>query len=941
MRPMPIPSLLRLTVASLALLCGAGAAMAQLSQPVLLPGGAAPAPSAGVQAAADIARGGNQYLVVWEDSRSGLTGTVSTGGTAVGPSDILAARLDANGKLVDPVPIPISIRPFNQTRTKVAWNGSNWLVVWESSRATQYSTTRGIYAARVSPAGAVLDDPPIVIDDTDDVNEMFPVVASDGNRWVVLWDDLDASKTKSTINSAIVDPNGFVLAKKTLFSNSVGFMLPTNVRIAFAQDRYLFTSEHYGGGFSWDIFGQLYDGNLNPIGGEFPIDVSGSDTVHSWVASSGSGFYVAWAVDWSWSEVRGTPVSLGGAVAVPNGVQLAALGQVGDFQPRVAWDGAQWVVAVDRYGFSGSSRVEAYRVDAGGQPLAGSPIVIETGDVIDSVVAAGAAGAGSAVFAWSDSRFAYSDLFAAELSASGAVTAPAAVTSSGPAQVRPDIAGSLTGGWLVVFQEMTSGQNRILAQRLDAIGAPLDPQPFELASGDATILGPRVAWNGSLWLVVWEDRLPNSGLMTAQVFARRVLPDGTVLDPAPIGVMPGNYPDVAAVGDVFLVVSSEEPYNHVRYIRSMRVRGSDGALLDGSVQTVGGSYSVAPSVTALGARWLVAWQRHSTHDSPYSSIRAAFVDAAGAPQGDFSVESSPTSTNRAPSLAAAGGLGSVAWSDGLDVRLRQIQADGTLLGVPSGTLLATAPNAQFTPCIASDGSGWFAAWNDYRIHPVLEAGLGDVFGTRIDAAGAVLDPGGLAVAGDPYEPEGNPSAAGDGGTSVTVFADYRVEAPFGTYRIAVRTIHKSTVGTSFCGSPSFCPCGNYPSTAGAGCANSTGKGGLLETSGSDSVTADDLVFRAAQLPPTKPALLFHGTGAPSGGTMPFGDGALCIAGQTKRYGVTFVAPNGGAAWGPGLAGQGAWSAGATLRFQAWHRDPSGPCGGGFNLTNGIEVTFTP
>jgi hypothetical protein len=51
--------------------------------------------------------------------------------------------------------------------------------------------------------------------------------------------------------------------------------------------------------------------------------------------------------------------------------------------------------------------------------------------------------------------------------------------------------------------------------------------------------------------------------------------------------------------------------------------------------------------------------------------------------------------------------------------------------------------------------------------------------------------------------------------------------------------------------------------------------------------------------------------------------------------------------GPGIAGHaadhfpstGAIDPGDTWRFQAWYRDPAGPCGTGFNLSNGLEVTF--
>jgi hypothetical protein len=43
-----------------------------------------------------------------------------------------------------------------------------------------------------------------------------------------------------------------------------------------------------------------------------------------------------------------------------------------------------------------------------------------------------------------------------------------------------------------------------------------------------------------------------------------------------------------------------------------------------------------------------------------------------------------------------------------------------------------------------------------------------------------------------------------------------------------------------------------------------------------------------------------------------------------------------------LSPGGGWSSGQTKCFQVWYADPLGaPCGGGFNLSNGVEVSFTP
>jgi hypothetical protein len=153
-------------------------------------------------------------------------------------------------------------------------------------------------------------------------------------------------------------------------------------------------------------------------------------------------------------------------------------------------------------------------------------------------------------------------------------------------------------------------------------------------------------------------------------------------------------------------------------------------------------------------------------------------------------------------------------------------------------------------------------------------------------------------------------------------------------------------GTPYCfgdGGGANCPCGNA-SAAGdcEGCANSAGGGSRAGTSGSASLTADDLEVAADGMLPTQPALLFVGESSLGGGDgVAFGDGLQCAGTNIIRLGVEIPDGAGTASWGPGLSVPAGWTPGDLRFLQVWYRDPSAsPCGSGFNLSNGIEILLT-
>jgi hypothetical protein len=142
-------------------------------------------------------------------------------------------------------------------------------------------------------------------------------------------------------------------------------------------------------------------------------------------------------------------------------------------------------------------------------------------------------------------------------------------------------------------------------------------------------------------------------------------------------------------------------------------------------------------------------------------------------------------------------------------------------------------------------------------------------------------------------------------------------------------------------------CGN--SDDHGGCKNSTVNGGVLAAGGTTSVNEDSLRVEARWLPQNVLGILFMGSAT---NWSPFGDGRLALGpGSTGVF--RFVppkssGPGGALIWDGGLVAQsqtlapaGHTDPGETWYFQTWYRDPTGPCGSGFNVSNGLQVDFTP
>jgi len=144
----------------------------------------------------------------------------------------------------------------------------------------------------------------------------------------------------------------------------------------------------------------------------------------------------------------------------------------------------------------------------------------------------------------------------------------------------------------------------------------------------------------------------------------------------------------------------------------------------------------------------------------------------------------------------------------------------------------------------------------------------------------------------------------------------------------------------------WCPCGNTGG-AGEGCGNSTGAGATLSMYGSCSSAAADAWLLAENLIPNRWALFFEGGSTLPAGGMPFRDGVLCVG--APYAGVQFALVDGTGVAGPimdifykGLPYMPNHMPGDTSYYQCYYMESGGGvCGGGWNLTNGVKLMWTP
>ncbi len=215
-----------------------------------------------------VAFGGDKFLMVWEDYRSG------------DDPDIYGQLITTNGTLFgSEIPIAIDNVPGEEgdnddKEASVAFDGTNFLVAFTAERRPGFYDREDVYGQFVSPSGALVGGN-FVIDENNVPSCNPTAVCWDGEKYTVLFHEgIEGEATgfeeQWDIVARFVSPNGAVATNRIAIAASTtdSEQFPS---IAYDGSHYLITvssmmgiSTNFPAGTNWISRARIFDKQLNP-----------------------------------------------------------------------------------------------------------------------------------------------------------------------------------------------------------------------------------------------------------------------------------------------------------------------------------------------------------------------------------------------------------------------------------------------------------------------------------------------------------------------------------------------------------------------------------------------------------------------------------------------------------------------------------------------------
>lgn len=748
-----------------------------------------------------VAFDGTNFLVVWEDIRKDEY------------SQISGCRLSQDGQILDKGGFTISLTESYGFQPAIAYDGMNYLVVWQSQHPFTYMA---IKAARLTPSGGILDSSAIKISDTYSLGRGKPVIASSGINFLVVWTDVPSGNPG--IYGARVSPQGTLL-DTTPMCMSTDFNKPEHPAVAYDGTNYMVVWKDIEE-FTWDSC------NIYIRGVRVSTDGTILDSVpFFFVTLNDTGFLPAmyrkfiklnpslhfgldnYLLVWNYrisegqsKDLLGCRISLDGSVLDTNYFYISDIGGDQIF-PSIAFDGSEFLVVWEDFrndSFSFKPTIYSSKIDTSGIVLdtLGSCLLTDTTTKLQNPSVC--FGGGEYLISYDDRRgnpFKYAlddDIYASRVDIAGNPIDSSGIPLSISTQHQRMPAVGFDGeNHLVVWEDEREDDIDLYGAIVDSTGNILTPPGiFIISNADFSQTNPSVDFVNPYYLVVWEDYryVPQP----SQIFCTRVTKNGQVLDLDGIhmydfGGDEQSFPYISNNENNFLVVWKEKwwfwEYPTILAFRidtSGNVIGWDPIIIDTSHTDIG-----LPAVSFDGVNYLISYQKlnhiigirlnqDTTIIPPYFNI-SDILDY-------HNIE--------APSITFNGTNYFVTWTR--NDNPQYLFSDENIYGSrvsPEGydldsvdIIISKKSNDQYAPTTVSHTENFFVVWMDDRFDSIYGDCNEGIYGTCVSSEGIVLDTNGILLT--PLLSDAK-FASITKSTGEKVFLCYSgfTESPYGSYRI--------------------------------------------------------------------------------------------------------------------------------------------------------------
>jgi hypothetical protein len=708
-------------------------------------GGFAMAPQSQHEPAVAWNSSASQYLVVWQDYRSGIGW------------DIYGTRVSGLwGAIRDPGGIAICTATNDQGWPRVASDGNDWLVVWHDLR----NPTFDVYGSRVDSSGSVAS---AIAISTTSYSEMGPAVAAVGTNYLVAWEDTRESEGSpagfALVYAAIVSGNSVSLVSSGLGRlchwDEAGDLGQRRVRVAASTNQYLVIWD----GQNWDQTYGVYGARVSATGSVTCMNLLSRTNIlagYGGVASTGNGWCVVWSdYEETYIDVWARLIDNSGTLQTP--FEVTDSDYESEWRPAVAGSATNYLVVWHHqpYG-SFSYNIRGSRISTAGVPQDGSNGFDVCSTAEEHYDISIASKGDDYIVVWASGLYPDPDedpsynIYGSRVANATVIDRFPISTTNSPFQGNITVGGN--GGLTEVLLAWEDTRNinttgwDIYGARLSSDGRILDLNGLAIATNSGSQLTPAAAY-GPDFFVVWDD--------AGRIKGRSVSSSDGTLSPiidVTTDTSTKRYPSLAGISGSSLLCVFEDTFNawqgYSNDIYAVRITFASPNWQAGSKFTVysGVNNQTRPAVGSDEAIYFVAWEhKNSTRD-----IHGRLVTSAGGLTNSVLQLCINSQDQSLPAVAGrpTGNGFAVVWQDARsgsgDIYGIPVSNDGVVGTPTNGVQISTTSGfAELRPAVAHTGSAFMAAWTDYR-----GATHYDIYGSRLSVTNNVMsvnDLGGFGI----------------------------------------------------------------------------------------------------------------------------------------------------------------------------------------------------